>query len=83
MAQDFWKAIFALASEVLELTLPPDPTHVLLNLRPESLTRKQFKLLTRLLTAAKQTMAKAWKALTLTVAETKHRLNHTLLCAKV
>lgn len=66
-----------LASAMFESTIAPDPALALLNLGPDFLQQKQFKLI-QLLTAAKQTTAKAWKAPTLHLANTKHGLNQTL-----
>lgn len=63
--------------------MQPNPTSVLLNLKPDSLSGTQIKFFLQLLTAAKQTLAKAWKFLSLVVAEAKHRVNRTMTHAKM
>lgn len=64
-------------------TIHPDPSMALLNLKPVYVTHLQFKLLTQLLIAAKQTLAKAWKFLSLVVAETKNRMNNFMIHSKM
>lgn len=46
---------------------------------PIMFTHRQIKLLLQITTAAKQTIAKAWKTPTLTLAETKHRINQAMI----
>lgn len=72
-----------MASKALEISISPDPALALLNLKPPELTRTQFQLLIHLITAAKQTIAKAWKTQSLVVAEAKHRINRALIFAKM
>lgn len=81
--QTFWGKIFEIASRMFELKLQPDPVIALLNLKPDCLTHNQFKLFTQLLTAAKQTIAKAWRSANLEIPETKHRLNTFMSHAKM
>lgn len=38
----FWNNIFLMASKALEITIPPDPTMAILNLKPTRLTHTQF-----------------------------------------
>lgn len=68
---------------MFEITIIPDPEIALLNIKPDYMTRKQFKLFIQLMTAAKQTITKAWKTPLLNIAETKHRMNRSLLHAKM
>lgn len=72
-----------MASKALDISITPDPAIALLNLKPASLTRVQFKLLIHINTAAKQTIAKAWKNKNLIVAEVKHRMNKAPIFAKM
>lgn len=72
-----------MASKALDFPITPDPAIALLNLQPASLTGTQFKLLILINTAAKQTIAKAWKNKNLIVAEVKHRMNKALIFAKM
>lgn len=83
VVEEFWKNIFLMASKALEITIPPDPATALLNLKPTILTHTQFQLFIQLSTAAKQTIAKAWKSQNLILAEAKHRMNRALLYAKM
>lgn len=47
------------------------------------LTDKQFKVFLQLSTAAKQTIAEAWKMPILNIAETKNRMKQSLIHAKI
>lgn len=69
-------------STLFAVTISPDPSIALLNLKPANLTRNQFKLLLQVTTAAKQTIAKAWKSPNLAISETKHRINQAMIHAK-
>lgn len=77
VVQAFWKAIFTLASRMFELQVPPELSTALLNLRPDILMHKQFKLMIQILPAAKQTIVKAWKSPSLAVAEVTQSKPHT------
>lgn len=55
-------------------TLIPDPSVALLNLKPANISHRQLKPLLQITTAAKQTIAKAWKSTALILAETQHRI---------
>ena len=83
VVKEFWSSIFRMASKALVKNISPDPATALLNLKPATLTNTRFQLLIHLSTAAKQTIAKAWKAKTLIVAEAKHRMNRSLIHAKM
>lgn len=72
-----------MASKALETNVIIDPATALLNLKPAELSHNQFRLLIQLTTAAKQTIAKAWKTQTLVVAEAKHRMNKALIFGKM
>lgn len=72
-----------MASIALATSITPDPALALLNLKSPELTRTQFQLLIHINTAAKQTIAKAWKTQTLVVADAKHRINRALFFAKM
>lgn len=74
------KFFFLLASKMFERSITLDPIMALLNLRPDFLTHKQFRLL---LTLVKQPIAKAWKLSVLNIAETKYKMNHSLMHAKM
>lgn len=82
-AQIFWKAIFTIASKMLGISITPDPAMALINRKPEFLTHNQFKLLIQLFTAAKQTLAKAWRSPSLIVEEVVNRMNVTMTQAKM
>ena len=82
-AQKFWKKTFEIANILTKLKIPPDPKLALLNLKPSNLLHAQFKLLTQLFTAAKQTIAKAWKTPNLSVTETKTRMNTAMSHTKM
>lgn len=81
--KNLWKAIFALALEIFESPIQPDPSITLLNLNPLTLTHSQFKIFVPRLTAAKQTVARAWNSSSLLVAEAKHRIDLALIWAKI
>lgn len=83
IAKSYWGKIFELASKMFQTPLTPDPFIALLNLKPDHLTFSQFKLFVQLSTAAKQTMAKAWKSPKLSLAETKNRMNSAMSHAKM
>ena len=55
----------------------------LLNLRPDSHSHMQFKLLVQLFTAAKQTLAKSWKSPKLVLHEAIAKMNYTMTQAKM
>lgn len=57
-----------MASKALETNIQTEPTTALLNVKPAELTQNQFQLILQLVTAAKETIAKTWKSLTLVVA---------------
>ena len=67
----------------LNRKIQTDPKTALLNLKPSNLTSAQFKLIRQLLTAAKQTLAKAWKSPNLSVTEVLNRTNNAMTHAKM
>lgn len=73
----FWTEIFHIISTQVNVTITLDPAFALLNHCSLGLTRAQLKLSLQVLTASKQTIAKAWKTLTLCTVETK-KSNHTV-----
>lgn len=83
IAQTFQKEIFIYASKMFVVPVQPNPTTALLNLKPDCLTHAQFKLFLYLLTAAKQTLAKAWKTPSLAITETKQRMNNDMIHPKM
>ena len=83
IVQKFWDKIFKMVNAVTKLRILPDPKLALLNLKPINLTHTHFKLLTQLFTAAKQTIAKAWKTPILSTTETKNRMNIAMTHAKM
>lgn len=68
---------------MFKFKIHPDTTMALLNLKPVYLTHIQFKLLIQQLTAARQTIAKAWKSPLLGVVETKNRMNNFMIHSKM
>ena len=78
----FWKEVFLILSTLFKKTIKPDPSIALLNLKPTSISHTQFKLLLQITTAAKQTIAKAWKTPTLMISETKTRINQAMTHSK-
>lgn len=82
-AQRFWAIIFQMATTLHQITLSPNPTIALLNLFPQDYTRSQLRLLLHLFTAAKQTIAKAWKTPTLNIVETKNRVTLAMIHDKI
>lgn len=64
-------------------TIVPDPAIALLNKKPPDVTYLQFKLLLQVTTAAKQTIAKAWKTPHLTILEIKNRVTRAMVHAKI
>ena len=82
-AQTFWSEIFQLANILTNKSISLDPKSALLNLKPDNLTHIQFKLIRQLFTAAKQTLAKAWKSPNLSVNEVLSRTNKAMTHAKM
>ena len=60
-----------------------DPKLALLNLKPHNLLHMQFNLIKQLLTAAKQTIAKAWRSPNLLMSEVVNRMNTAMKYAKM
>lgn len=81
--QLFWAEIFHIISTLFNCTLDPDPATAILNQKPLAVTSQQFKLLLQVTTAAKQTIAKAWKSPHLSIVETKNRITRAMIHAKV
>ena len=71
-----------MASTLLHDTLLPDPSLALLNHINGDYTRAQVRLLLQLTTAAKQTIAKAWKTPKLHITEVKHRVTQAMIHSK-
>lgn len=67
---------------MFDSTLLPDPTVALLNNKPQNLTHFQYKLQLYVTTAAKQSIAKAWKSSTLCIVLVKHRVTQAMIHAK-
>lgn len=82
-AQTFWKEIFEIASNLFDRIIPFDPAIALINLKPLNLTYVQFNLLVQLFTAAKQTLARAWKTSNLIINEVLIKMNNTMSHAKM
>lgn len=72
-----------MASKLFKKEIPLDPAMALLNLKPEFLTHSQFNLLVQLFTAAKQTLAKAWRSPDLVINKAVNRMNNTMSYAKL
>lgn len=83
LVQRFWETTFQMASTLHQITLKPNPAVVLLNLIPQDYTRAQLRLLLQLFTAAKQTIAKAWKTPILSIAEMKNRITQAIVHSKI
>lgn len=83
IARYLWQKVFGLLSKMFDGSTPEDPAVALLNLKPDTLTKSQFKLLMHLTTAAKQTIAKAWKSPCLVLPETIGRMNKTMIHSKM
>lgn len=83
IAQEFWAAIFQIASTLFQHPIEPDPAIALLNLIPSDFTRSQTRLLLQLTTAAKQTIARAWKTPKLSLAEAKNRVTQAMIHSKI
>lgn len=71
-----------MASTLLKIPLHPDPSLVLLNIVTLDCTRARFHLLLQLMTAAKKTIARAWKSSKLFVLEVKNRLTQAMIHGK-
>ena len=83
IAQSFWSEIFHIINILSEKKISLDPKTALLNLKPDNLSLTQFKLIIQLLTAAKQTLAKAWKSPNLPLNEVVNRMNNAMIHAKM
>lgn len=59
VANQFWKEIFHIVSQLFSTSITPEPLIVLLNTHPPNLTSMQFKLILQVTTAAKQIVAMA------------------------
>ena len=79
----FWIAIFQIASTLLQEKISPDPSLALLNHIQSDFTRAQVRLLLQLTTAAKQTIARAWKTPTIHIAEVKNRVTQAMIHSKI
>lgn len=62
-------------------TIQQDPSVALLNNKPRNITQLQFKLLLNVTTAAKQTIAKAWKSDKLCEVTVKQRITQAMIHA--
>lgn len=81
--QRFRATIFQMASTLLQIPINPAPSLALLNSFPQDYTRAQLRLLLQLTTAAKQTIARAWKTPTLHIAEVKNRVTQAMIHSKI
>lgn len=79
LVQQFWTAIFCMASTLLKVPLDPNLFLVLLNHGTLDCARTRLCLLLQLMTAAKQTIAKAWKFPKLYVLEVKNRITQAMI----
>lgn len=79
----FWLDLFRMASTLHSQNLEPDPATAPLNHYALDLTRVQTKLLQKLMTASKQTIARAWKTTTLCTLETKNRMTQAMIHSKI
>ena len=57
-------------------------TIALLNIKPVYISYTQFRLFLQITTAAKQTIAKAWKTNTLMISKAKNRINQAMILSK-
>lgn len=71
-----------MASTLINTGLDLDPSLVLLTQNTQDYTRAKFRLILQVMTAAKQTMAGAWKSPKLCIVETKHRHAQTIIHSK-
>lgn len=83
LVQRFWATAFQMASTLHQVTLEPNPTIALLNLIPQDYTKAQRCLLLHLFTAAKQTIAKAWKTPALNTIEMQNRVTQAMIHSKI
>lgn len=83
IVQTYWSKIFQILSTMFETTLQPDPLVALLNNKPRNITQRQFKLLLYVTTAAKQSIAKAWKTNKLCDISVKQRVTQAMIHAKM
>lgn len=72
-----------MASTLFNMTFDPDPSLVLLNHNTLECTRAQFFLILQLMTAAKQTVTRAWKPTSLCAIETKHKVTQAMIHNKI
>lgn len=75
--------IFQMASTLVGTVLDPDPSLALLNQNTLDRTRAQFALCYNSWQQTKQTIACAWKSLTLCTIESKHRVIQTMIHSKI
>ena len=80
---EFWLEIFKLIKVLTNKTIPMDPKIALLNFKPDGISHARFTLTRQLLTAAKQTIAKAWKSPNVNLNETINRMNTAMIYAKI
>ena len=83
IVQKFWSEIFKIINVLTNKTIPMDPKTALLNLKPVNVPHVHFTLTNQLLTAAKQTIAKAWKSPNLHLNEVINRMNVAMVYAKM
>ena len=82
-AQIFWSEVFQLINALTNISFPLDPKMAIFNLKPDNLSYIQFNLISQLLTAAKQTIANAWKTPNVLISETVSRMNTAMTYAKM
>lgn len=81
--RQFWAEILRMASTLVNHFLDPDLALTLLNHCAFNFTRALLKLLLQVMTASKQTIARAWKTPTLCTLETKNRVTQAMIISKI
>lgn len=81
IAQAFWSKIFYFLSTMFGTTIQLDPSVALINNKSRNITQLQFKLLLNVTTAAKRTIAKAWKSDKLCEVMVKQRITQAMIHA--
>ncbi|OCT73959.1 hypothetical protein XELAEV_18032920mg [Xenopus laevis] len=86
LVQRFWIRIYNKIYSIFNIPIPKHPCTALLCKKPDTLTSNQFQLfllIVAAMTAAKQTIAKAWKTKHISIEDTKGKIDWIMVQEKM
>uniref|UniRef100_A0A803KB25 Reverse transcriptase domain-containing protein n=1 Tax=Xenopus tropicalis TaxID=8364 RepID=A0A803KB25_XENTR len=81
--QRFWTRVYQMIYSVTGINLPKSPEHALLGMKIPNINKNARTLINQIFTAAKLTIAKAWKSPLLPIPQLKNKINWILVNEKL